>query len=327
MSKSIGILMMNMGGPNSSEDVRPYLENIFRDKHILDMRMGFILRPFLAPRIAKKREPESIRRYDLIGGKTPLNEIASEQAEILTEILRDNGFEAKAAPAMRYWHPFASEALKAWEPDKPEVLVALSMYPQYCKATTYSCLEDVRGQVEKIQPGTELVTVDRWFDMPEYINFLARGVEEKLAEIPEEEHEKTAVIFSAHSIPVKLHNSGDPYKGEVEKSYELIRNSLNTSVKTALGWQSSFGPAQWLEPDSTEVVDSLAEEGYTTLVVVPLGFVAENIETLWDIEIDLREHAERAGITGFYRIACPNTDRTVLNALADRIITEIQEIE
>lgn len=325
MSKSIGILMMNMGGPNSSDDVRPYLENIFRDKHILDMPMGFIVRPFLAPRIAKKREPESIRRYDLIGGKTPLNEIALEQAAILTEILREKGFEAKAAPAMRYWHPFASEALKAWKPDKPEVLVALSMYPQYCKATTYSCLEDVRGQVEAEQPGTELVTVDRWFDMPEYIDFLARGVEQKLAEIPKGRLEKTAVLFSAHSIPVKLHNSGDPYKGEVEKSYELIRNRLKTSVKCALGWQSAFGPAQWLEPDSTDVVDSLSEAGYVTLVVVPLGFVAENIETLWDIEIDLREHAEQAGIPVFHRVACPNNDRTVLKALADRIISEIQE--
>lgn len=325
MQPDTGVVLMNMGGPDGEDDVRPYLENIFRDPHILDMPLGFLIRPFLAPRIARKRAPESIRRYNLIGGKTPLNPIADRQAELLQHELRNQGIAAVAGSAMRYWHPFVAEVLGQWQEYDLERVVLLSMYPHYCRATTFSCIEDFRSQKRDVMPVPRQLVIDRWFELPEYIDFLAAEINQYLQGLDAGQQQKTAVLFSAHSIPYKLYRQGDPYKAEVEHSYNLIKEKITIAVRTELGWQSAFGPARWLEPDSSEVVSTLSQEGIDSILVVPLGFVAENIETEWDIDIDLREHAEGEGIISFSRVACPNESPAVLRGLARLVSEAIRE--
>ena len=159
-----------------------------------------------------------------------------------------------------------------------------------------------------------------WPQLPQYAAFLARQTLCALHALPESEWDRTAVLFSAHSLPAKLIARGDPYRTQVLETFRLVGAALPPAMRYALGWQSAFGPARWLEPDSKTVVAGMADDGVRNLIVVPLGFVAENIETLWDIEIDLKAWAERHGIRTFARVPCPNDDPGVLGGLAERII-------
>ena len=318
--RKLGVILLNMGGPDSTADVPPYLLNIFRDPAILDMPLGVLVRPWLSKIIVKRRAAASAARYDQIGGRTPLNEIAGRQAAVLHGLLEKRGVEAVVAPGMRYWHPFIEEAVRRLTAARVTRAVALSMYPHYSRATTGSCMAALQQALRAHLPGVPLGTVTEWPQLPQYAAFLARQTLCALHALPESEWGRTAVLFSAHSLPAKLIARGDPYRTQVLETFRLVGAGLPPAMRFALGWQSAFGPARWLEPDSKTVVAGMAADGVKNLIVVPLGFVAENIETLWDIEIDLRSWANGHGIHNFTRVPCPNDDSDVMDGLAERIL-------
>ncbi len=319
----LGVILLNMGGPDALEDVPAYLLNIFRDPFILDMPLGALVRPWLSRIIVKKRAGASAERYRLIGGKTPLNGIAAKQADAIRHALAQRGIAAAAVPGMRYWHPFTEEGLAQFAEQHVHHVVALPMYPAYSRATSRSSLEDFHRAMKKHLPGVPSSQVDRWPALPEYIEFLAQHTAEALHSLGQARWPHTAVLFSAHSVPMRLIERGDPYKDHIEQTYRLVCERLPQGIRTGLGWQSAVGPARWLEPDSKHLAASLRAGGADHLVVVPLGFAAENIETLWDIEIDLRAFAREQGFDSFLRVACPNDDRAVMDGLA-RLIAETQ---
>jgi ferrochelatase len=180
-------------------------------------------------------------------------------------------------------------------------------------------MSELRRALQLRLPNTSLSAVTDWPRLPQYVDFLAKQVTRHLTQLSDSEQSRTAVLFSAHGVPVRLIEKGDPYRDHVEETFRLVCAKLPPDLHITLGWQSAFGPAQWLTPDSKNVTAQLAEEGVETLVVVPLGFAAENIETLWDIEIDLKFWAEAHGIGRFTRIPCPNADENVLRGLADLV--------
>ncbi len=314
--RKLGVVLLNMGGPNSTGDVPAYLLNIFRDPAILDMPLGGLLRPWLSRIIVKRRAALSADRYAQIGGKTPLNEIARQQAAVIQFILGEHGVAAVVVPGMRYWHPYIEEAVRRLASEKVARVVALSMYPHYSRATTGSCMAELRRALQRHLPNAALGTVADWPQLPQYVDFLAERLTRYMARLSAASQSRTAVLFSAHGVPVRLIEKGDPYLAHVEETFRLVGAKLPPGLRITLGWQSAFGPAQWLKPDSKSVVTQLAEEGVERLVVVPLGFAAENIETLWDIEIDLKSWAEAHGIQHFTRISCPNADENVMRGLA-----------
>ena len=318
--RKLGVLLLNMGGPNSTEEVPSYLLNIFRDPCILDMPLGFLVRPWLSRIIVKRRAALSADRYEQIGGKTPLNEIARQQAAVLQFLLQEHCPGAVVTPGMRYWHPYIGEAVRRLASEKVTQVVALSMYPHYSRATTGSCMTELRRAMQKHLPHVPLGTVTEWPRMPQYVKFLAEQVTRHVARLSPRVQSRTAVLFSAHGVPMRLIERGDPYRDQVEETFRLVGRRLPAELPVRLGWQSAFGPAQWLKPDSKTVVAQLAEEGVKHLVVAPLGFAAENIETLWDIEIDLKSWAEVHDIPHLIRMPCPNADEGVMNGLADLII-------
>jgi ferrochelatase len=234
------------------------------------------------------------------------------------------GIPAVAFPGMRYWHPFIGEAVQRFKAEQVTQVVALSMYPHYSRATTGSCMEELRRAVKAQLPGLRVTTIDCWPRLPNYIGFIADKAAKLVESLAGENPSKTAVLFSAHGVPVRLIEKGDPYKDQVEESYRLVCDKLPPDTRSALGWQSAFGPAKWLEPGSKTLVAQFAKEGVENLVVVPLGFAAENIETLWDIEIDLKSFAEGQGIQRFLRIPCPNAEPCVMAGLAG-LVTEAVE--
>ena len=314
-----GIILLNMGGPDNLDEVHPYLLNIFRDPNILDMPLGFLVRPWLSRIIANKRQHVSRERYRSIGGGTPLNGITRKQAELLQKLLQDDGINAVCRTGMRYWHPLAADSVKELKAEGVTSILALSMYPQYCKATSFSSLQDLKQAVKKYYPDSKYQEIDEWHLLPEYLAFLVDKIKEAWAEIPLPP-EKVKIIFSAHSIPRKLAEKGDPYKEMVERTYESVVKSLPKEMDCALGWQSAFGPAKWLEPVTETLVAEAVEQGCEGLIVVPLGFAAENIETLWDMDIDLKECAVKAGIREFRRLSCPNDDLEVMKGLKNLVV-------
>ncbi len=320
-----GVVLLNMGGPDSLDDVPAYLLNIFRDPAILDMPLGFLVRPWLSRLIAKKRASASADRYRQIGGKTPLNGIAAKQAEVIQGLLEQKDIEAVVFPGMRYWHPFTEEAMRHFVKEHVDVVVALSMYPAYSRATSGSSLKEFERMMKKHLPGVPFTQIEEWAALPAYVEFLAQQIVLALESLGPEMWPKTAVLFSAHSVPVKLIERGDPYQKQVEQTFHRVGEKLPKGLKTVLGWQSAVGPAQWLEPDSKHLAAAIRREGVENLVVVPLGFVAENIETLWDIEIDLKSFAVKQGFRRFVRIACPNDDAGVMHGLADLIAKALGE--
>jgi ferrochelatase len=317
--RKLGVVLLNMGGPNSAGEVPAYLLNIFRDPAILDMPLGFLVRPWLSRIIGKKRAAASAARYEQIGGKTPLNEIARQQAAVLQFLLREHWPGAIVAPGMRYWHPFIEDAVRHLASEQVTHVVALSMYPHFSRATTGSCMTELRRAMRRHLPRAVLGAVTEWPRLPQYVNFLARQVVRHLGQLSTAQRSRAAVLFSAHGVPMRLIEKGDPYRDQAEDTFRLVCAKLPPELHITLGWQSAFGPARWLKPDSKTVVAQLAEEGVEHLLAVPLGFAAENIETLWDIEIDLKSWAEVHGIPHLTRMPCPNADEGVMNGLADLI--------
>jgi ferrochelatase len=320
-----GVVLLNMGGPDSLDDIEPYLRNIFSDAAILDMPLGFLLRPFLAPAIARRRAPKSAERYRLIGGKTPLNEIARQQALALQKELSRRNIDAVVRPGMRYWHPFTEMAVEEFIASGIDRIVGLSMYPQYCRATSGSSIADFERHAKRLLPKAKRSIINSWNTLPAYTNLMAARVDAAVNKMPPEERKSCCVLFSAHSVPRKLVDRGDPYQEQVIESYEAIKAQMQTEPRMKLAFQSAIGPVKWLEPDSVTATKGLAEEGFRTLVAVPLGFVAENIETLWDIEIDLFEHAREFGFTTCERIECPNDHPAFIAGLADLVESALKE--
>lgn len=317
---ALGVVLLNMGGPDALEDVPPYLRNIFRDPHILDMPLGFLIRPWLASVIVKKRAAASADRYRQIGGRSPLNDITRKQARVLQDILARRGVNAAVIVAMRYWHPLAAEAATRLVERQVRRVVALSMYPAYSYATTGSSIKDLRRALKLSMPEAPVACVDRWQDLDAYVSFLARRAVAALESFGTAHFSRSAVLFTAHSLPIKLIEQGDPYKDHIEQTYRLVRAKLPPTVGSALGWQSAVGPAKWLRPDTKSVAADLRHAGADRLVVAPLGFAAENIETLWDIDIDLKAFALEQGYEKFKRIECPNENADVLSGLADLVM-------
>ena len=322
--RKLGVVLLNMGGPDSTADVPAYLLNIFRDPAIIDVPLGFLVRPWLSRLIVKRRAAESAARYERIGGRTPLNAIAQQQAQAIREALEAQGVAAVVLPGMRYWHPFIGEAVQRFAAEGVTQVVALSMYPHYCRATTGSCMVELRRVLRAHLPGVPLASVESWPELPQYANFLAREATKALHSLSDAAPDATAVLFSAHGVPMSLIERGDPYRNQVQETFRMVFAKLPPDIRVALGWQSAFGPAQWLEPNSKDVIAKLAADGIRKLVVVPLGFAAENIETLWDIEIDLKSCAEQHRIWNFARTPCPNADEGVMRALAGLVINAVE---
>ena len=320
-----GVVLLNMGGPDSLDDIEPYLRNIFSDSAILDMPLGFLARPFLAPLIANKRAPKSAERYKLIGGKTPLNEIAQGQAAALQKELSRRGASAYVKSGMRYWHPFTANAVEEFAALGVGRVIGLSMYPQYCRPTSGSSLADFERHAKRHLPKAKRSVVSSWNRLPAYVNLMAARIDAAVNKLPEDERDSCCVLFSAHSVPQKLIDRGDPYQEQVIETYEAIKAQIKTEPRMKLAFQSAIGPVKWLEPDSVTAAESLAKEGFTTLITVPLGFVAENIETLWDIEIDLFEQAREFGFTSCRRIECPNDHPAFIAGLADLVEGALEE--
>ncbi|HEY9648474.1 MAG TPA: ferrochelatase [Chroococcidiopsis sp.] len=321
----VGVLLLNLGGPDKLEDVRPFLYNLFADPEIIRLPSPLLQAP-LAWLISTLRAKKSQENYKKIGGGSPLRRITEAQAQALRERLESDGHAVSVYIGMRYWHPFTEAAIAQIKQDKIEELVILPLYPQFSISTSgssFRLLEQLWNS-DPALPAIKYTLVPSWYSHPGYLQAMAGLIARTLDQL--EQPEQAHVFFSAHGVPVSyVEEAGDPYQREIEDCAALIMKTLNRPNAYTLAYQSRVGPVEWLQPYTDEAIEKLAEEGVKHLVVVPISFVSEHIETLEEIDMEYREVAEHAGIETFARVPAPDTDPTFINALADLVMQALRD--
>ncbi len=321
----LGVLLLNLGGPDKLEDVRPFLYNLFSDPEIIRLPSPLLQAP-LAWLISTLRFKKSQENYKKIGGGSPLRRITEAQGQALRSQLQQNGHDVHVYIGMRYWNPFTEEAIAQIKRDKIEELVVLPLYPQFSISTTGSSfrLLDRLWQRDPELQKIKYTVVPSWYDNAGYLQAMANLIATKLDQVknPNEAY----IFFSAHGVPVSyIEEAGDPYQKEIETCAALIMQKLNRPNPYKLAYQSRVGPVEWLQPYTDVAIVELAEQGVKELVVVPISFVSEHIETLEEIDMEYREIAEHAGIETFARVPAPDTDPAFIQALADVVTKALSD--
>ena len=313
----IGVLLFNLGGPESLSDVRPFLYNLFADPDIIRLPWRPMQKP-LAWLISTQRYKKSQGYYRKIGGGSPLRRITDEQAQALEQLLAQRGLRARCYVGMRYWNPFIDDAWAEIRRDGITDLVVLPLYPQFSVSTTGSSLNRLNEILDGNENSPRLKVIREWYDDPGYISVLARSIEEELARLPDRDPAKTHIVFSAHSVPVSYIDEGDPYLDHTKRTVELTIERLGDRPHM-LSFQSKVGPVKWLEPSTDQAIRKLAAEGWSQLLLVPVSFVSEHIETLYELDILYRDVAKEVGIPNYRRVPAFNCREDFIHVLADLV--------
>lgn len=312
MSEKTAVLLLQMGGPDSLDAVEPFLLNLFSDREIIRLGPAF-LQPFLAQWIARRRAPMVEARYETIGGKSPIRELTESQARALEDSLGE-GFRCFAA--MRYWRPSTVDMLAEVKKEGISRIVALPLYPHYSRATTGSSFKELQRVLGMAGGTFSLSTIDGFHDHPLYIDALAGTISEGLTHFPPDE--KVELLFSAHSLPCSFIESGDPYLSQVEVTVRLVMERF-PGIGHHLAFQSRSGPVKWLAPSTEETIRRIAEDGGSNLLVVPVSFVCDHIETLFEIDITCAALAKESGIANFRRASSLNSSPLFIECLVDLV--------
>lgn len=331
MSGRVGVVLLNLGGPEKLEDVYLFLYNLFADPEIIRLPIPFLQKP-IASLIAASRAPISQENYAMIGGGSPLRVITEEQGENIENALQRRGVEAKVYVAMRYWQPSTEEAIAQIKQDGITRLVVLPLYPQYSISTTGSSIKKLEAiwESDPELQSIEKITIQSWYHRAGYIRAMNELIDGKLQEF--DEPENVHIFFSAHGVPVKyVTKYGDPYQSEMENCVDGIMKALRRDYSRynahTLAYQSRVGPVEWLQPYTEEAIKNLAKRGVKDLLVVPISFVSEHIETLQEIDIEYREVAEAHGIHNFGRVPALNSHPIFINDLAELIVESLGSVK
>lgn len=275
----IGIVFLNMGGPDSLATVRPFLYNLFSDREIIQLGPRF-LQPFIAWAISRRRAAKSRAAYAKIGGKSPLASITRAQAkaveQLLNKKLQENVF---CLAGMRYWNPRTPDVLHNMKDRGISEVLGLSLYPHYSRATSGSSISEFERCAGGL--GFETLVIDSFPDDPGYVAALADIVQEGMKKVKDKE--KFALVYSAHSLPKSMVEEGDPYVDHLYRTITVLEEL--TGLKGHLCYQSRSGPVEWLEPATDILLNELAEKGFHSLLVLPISFVSDHVETLYEIDI------------------------------------------
>jgi protoporphyrin/coproporphyrin ferrochelatase len=326
--KRVGIVLFQLGGPDSLEAVEPFLLNLFLDPDIIPLGPFGLLRRPIAKLISSRRSIPVAGKYGQIGRRSPIETLTERQRLRLVEAVSPY-LDPVAVVAMRYWHPFTAEAVDALRKNQPlDEIVLLPLYPQYSYATSLSSLKEWRRVADRAKwgrPGGKPPerTINNFHDHPLYIQALVRRIGSVLRQFPDSS--RIHLVFSAHGLPMSLVEKGDPYPKQIE---ETVRLSCELGAKLYPGWpqthllcyQSRVGPAKWLQPPLTGTIERLAQEGVKEMLVVPISFVTEHIETLHEINIEAREEAKKLGIEAFRMMPAVGDSPLFIAALKDLVL-------
>jgi ferrochelatase len=319
-TKPIGVVLLQLGGPDSLESVEPFLNNLFCDPEIIDLPLAFLFRRRLARFISKRRAPKVRVYYKRIGGKSPILKLTLRQARALERELH-GVIDAKVYVAMRYWHPMTDAVLETLKNDGITQAILVPLYPQYSKSTTGSSVNEWERIRSKMgMSDLSVKVVHDYCEHPLYVAALVHNIGIALRRVPEKDRWKVHLVFSAHGTPVKLVRKGDPYQQQIIKTYDAVLRKGNFGLTTHLCYQSKVGPEKWLEPSLITTVETLASQKVSHVIVVPIAFVSDHSETLWEINIEVRKHARGLGMEYYDMSPALNTNPSFIGGLADVVL-------
>ncbi len=316
----LGVVLFQLGGPGRLEEIEPFLYNLFCDPDIIDFPLARIGRRPLAKLISTTRARKVQHHYATIGGGSPIRRFTERQAGALEAQLASCGIDARCFVAMRYWHPFTSEAIAQLRAAQCDELVLLPLYPQYSSTTTGSSLNEWRRHFHDDIP---VYCVEKFYRHEGYLDAVIEKVDEALARftVPE----RVQIVFSAHSVPVSVIEKGDPYQRQIEDTVRLLVQRGGWSNPHRLCYQSKVGASKWLQPSLNRTLHDLAAENAREICVVPVAFVSDHVETLGEIDHSAREEVGRLGVTQFEMSAGLNDSPKFIQALGQIVLQAMGE--
>jgi ferrochelatase len=324
MDEKIGVVLLNLGGPDSLDAVEPFLFNLFSDPDIINFPGSFLFRNWLARLISSKRHPRIQEQYKQIGGKSPLKDFTLGQAKLLEEKLNER-FSARVFAAMRYWHPFTEEVLDELEKEDIKRVILLPLYPQFSKATTESSVKEWKKQLAlRGKTDIEWSLVEHYYDFPPYIDACVERVIQGLEKFSAETRETVDILFSAHGTPLKLVREGDPYSAHIRETVAAVMKRGGWTNPHHLCFQSKVGPQKWLTPSTPETIKDLAKKGSKLMLAVPIAFASDHLETLFEVGIEFRHLAKEAGVEQFEVTEGLNYSEKFISALAALVCQKME---
>jgi ferrochelatase len=313
-TRRIGVVLFQLGGPDTLEAIEPFLFNLFCDPDIIDFPFARIGRKPLAKLISSTRARKVQHHYATIGGASPIRRFTEQQARALQLKLAECGLDARCFVAMRYWHPFTAEAVAQLRAAQCDEVVLLPLYPHYSSTTTGSSLNEWRRHFREDIPVHQVETFYR-HDL--YLQALVEKIDEALVRLADAE--RPEIVFSAHSVPVAVIQKGDPYQRQIEETVELVMQRGGWSNGYRLCYQSKVGASKWLQPSLHAALREIAVEKDREVCVVPISFVSDHVETLGEIDHEARGEAAKLGIKRFEMTSGLNDSPTFIAALADLV--------
>ena len=319
-TRRVGVVLFQLGGPDTLAAIEPFLYNLFCDPDIIDFPFARIGRKALAKLISTTRARKVQHHYAAIGGGSPIRHFTERQALALETELGAHGIDARCFVAMRYWHPFTSEAIAQLLSSGCDEIVLLPLYPQYSSTTTGSSLNEWQRHFRGHAP---VHRVNSFYQHPAYLDAVIEKIEHALLRFPAPN--RAELVFSAHSVPMSIIAKGDPYQHQIEETVQLLRNRGGWPNPYRLCYQSKVGASKWLQPSLHRTLHDLSSEKKREVCVVPIAFVSDHVETLGEINHEAREEAERLGITQFEMSAGLNDSPKFISALGQLVREALHE--
>ncbi len=311
------VILAQLGGPETLDDVQPFLFNFFVDLIPDNIPVpGFLVKP-TAWLISRWRAPHSRALYASIGGGSPLRAQSEAQAQALRDELRRRGRGLPVFLAMRNWRPYSEEALAQARSGGATTLVFLPLYPQYSYSTTRSSLNELKRAMRAMRYAPELRVVEDYCEDPLYLDALVALTRTHLRSFGTPAKD-VHLIFSAHGLPLRYIERGDPYLEQVRRTVAAATARLEHPGPVHLSFQSRLGPAKWLAPATEQLIEELARKGARAVCIVPVAFVSEHVETLNEIDIQYAAVAARAGIAEFRRVCAVKCHPSYIKCLANQ---------
>ncbi|HSA93851.1 MAG TPA: ferrochelatase [Terriglobales bacterium] len=322
-TRRVGVVLFQLGGPDSPEAIEPFLFNLFCDPDIIDFPFARLGRRPLAKLISTTRARKVAHHYASIGGCSPIRRNTERQARALEARLNDGGLAARCVVAMRYWHPFTAEAIQELDAFGCDEIVLLPLYPQYSSTTTGSSLNEWNRRFHR--NGAPVHVIREFYTHGQYLDALAEKIEATLAQFPSPE--EAELVFSAHSVPLSVIAKGDPYQRHIEDTVRRVMALGGWRNRHRLCYQSKVGASRWLQPSLRATVRELGAAGAEQVCVVPISFVSDHVETLGEIDHEARELAGSLGIREFRMTPGLNDSPRFIAALAGLVMGQIRNEE
>jgi ferrochelatase len=313
------VVILNLGGPDSLEAIEPFLFNLFSDRDIFKLPFG---QKLFAKIISSRRAPKVAEEYKLIGGKSPINDWTEIQRKMLEEKLQSYDTNIRVFTAMRYWNPITKDVAEKIKSKNFERIVLLPLYPHYSISTTGSSFNEWD---RCFTPSNEKVfRVKNYQTNPSYISALNERIEKTILRFPEEIRNDIQLVFSAHGTPISMVKSGDPYSHQIKDTMDAVMKARNYSHPHHLCFQSKVGPVKWLTPATDTMIEDLSRQGKKHLLIIPISFVSDHVETSFELDIEYRHVADENNIENYIVMEGLNDSELFIKALYEETINILE---